>query len=222
MSIVRYNRNLGKYVNKVIKSKEEKKIIDRTFSAFFTNEGVIYDFGQLRYITSGDNSIQRIGNSIDISSINFKGMLEHPAPDTNPEPYNCYSRIIVFQWHEDPFINFPAPKDIITYYTTAHPPPDAFYVSCYAAYNKENAGKFTILYDKSFVTSFYGPGAHKIKISLSKTIPNKTIQYTLNGTAPDYHPARDGIYMLLISDIEELDYAPAQLTWVSRTVYTDS
>lgn len=222
-SVARYGKNLSKYVNKIIKSKEERKCIDRQWTSIVDNDGAIFDLGQLRYIRQGTASNERVGGSIDISSIMFRAIIQQPPPGENTEPLDTVLRVIVFQWHEDFYNRAPDVKDIISYYSQANPYPDGVSGIWSSFYNKENAGSYTIIMDKTFVTSFYGGNSISFcKKVFSAKIPKKTIEYSDNGS-PNFFATSDDVFILLISNIDTSGlYAAPTITWSSRTTYTDS
>lgn len=222
-SVARYGKNLSKYVNKIIKSKEERKCIDRQWTSVVDNDGAIFDLAQLRYIRQGTASNERIGGSLDISSIMIRAIVQQPLPAETVEPLDTVLRVIVFQWHEDSYNRFPAVKDILSYYSQANPYPDGVSGIWSSFYNKENAGSYTIIMDKTFVTSFYGSNStFFFKKVFSDKIPNKTVAYSNNGS-PDFFPESEDIFILLISNIDTSGiYSAPSITWSSRTTYTDS
>jgi len=212
-----YGKNLSKYVNKIVHSKQEKKVIDEFFGAEILSTGTIWDLGQFRYIQKGDTLIERLGDSIDISSVSIRGTIVMPEPEASEqEPYGVYIRMVIFQWMDDESLNFPDPEDILSTYDPALPTGAIF---PYSFYNKPNAGKFHILKDKLWTLSFYGDFIKTFKYTFSN-MPVKTIPYNLIVGTPDFTPTTGAVFMLLITN-SVTENRPT-MNWCSRTVFTDS
>lgn len=218
-NIVRYNRNLGKYVNKVIKSKQEKKIIDEYFANQIPDTGTVNDLGQLRYIRKGDSLIERQGDSIDIVSVSVRGFVRFPKPGQLQPETDYYVRVIIFQWMDYSFTFSPFMSDIISQYDQAAPTGTISHLSFY---NKENSGKYKILKDKVFSINFYSGGILKPFLWRFTNLPIKTIPYNLVDGGPDFYPTTGDIYISFITNINETVNEAPLIEWTSRTVFTDS
>lgn len=212
-------RGLSRYVKKVVKGLQEKKVLDHTYITQADNDGEVFDIGHLRFIRPGNTMIERIGDQIDVYKLIVRGQIYYPEEGENPAPPNATVRLIIFQWDQDEFLDFPTPGDIISFYTQADPN-GVFDV--FSPYSKDNSGKFQILYDKMFTLSIFGETVRSFKITLSN-FKQKTIPYYLDDTGtPDIHVRSGGIYALLVSDIEGAEFTAPEIWYTARTIFTDS
>lgn len=206
------------YVNKIIKQKQDKKVYDSLNTYTFVNAGSVEPLTRLVNITVGNSMTQRVGDSIDLEKVVVDITLTIPPGGSEDDYPNYACRVVMFQWHQDPFLNAPLSQDIIELYSGAGP---TTAISFNSAYSKVQAGNYSILYDKMFTMSFYGESIRHDHVVI--TPPVKTINYSLtHGTTPSFYPTHGMVYILMISNVDQTMFEPAAINVYSRAIYTDS
>lgn len=225
-SIARYNRNLGRYVKKVIDSQNEKKVYDNTQAYTMTNEGFVTPLCKLANIQEGDQLINRLGQNIDLRKIIVQGYVSIPPAGGEEDYPNYQCRVIIFQWLSDPYSDPPLVSDIIqSYYQNAPSGPMLTSTTLLSSYNKTNAGKYHVMYDHMFTMSFYGESIRHFYCKLTnfreKRIPYSVYEESGGVGTKNYYPNTGDIYILTIQNVPEESYEPIQISFSTRTIFTD-
>lgn len=207
-----------RYVKKVVKNSKERKVYDNVGSTQATNDAIVFDLAQLRNIIPGVQMTNRLGDQIHIEKLHFRGVVHIPDAGAEATVPNCYVRVILFQWFSDPFTDAPDGESIIqSYYSSAGAVTTMTAALSY--YNKTNAGKYNILFDKFFTLSTFGPSMKSFSHTCTPAM--KTVPYSLTEGAPNYYPNTGNIYMLTISDVDETQFTAPDVDYSLRVVYTD-
>jgi len=223
----RYGKNLAKYVKKVIDGEQERKIVEDNISRTINDEGAMIDISIFNEIARGVTLTQRQGESVDFHTLLLRFTLEIVEPSLEPSLptfLNTTIRMVIFQWTDHPAENAPQPIDILTTYEWNSTTLASRTISPWSAYNKENVGKFKIMYDKLYTLSKEGQSCIAKKIQFTD-MPIKTIPFDLapiNPPSPIIWNTTGSVYMLLVSDVDEELSEPPALRMVHRTIYTDS
>lgn len=169
-------------VRSVIKTTAERKNVDSAQSGAIDRVGAFFNLG-LDGLPQGTSTQSRIGNEIEIKSINIHGYI------TCADAFN-YFRIIVFQWRKDA-TSLTVPNQILFNNNFS----GFTWLSFYA---KEYAGDFRILKDKTFHMELT-PGPLTLPFHwLIKKRFNKNIRY--NSQIGGNLTVKDSIFILCISD----------------------
>lgn len=174
-------RNMTSLIKRTILKMGEKKYVDGTGANNVSILGAMVDLG-LAGIPVGDTQNDRTG--IKIRLINFHMRYECFIPAGSTDTSNTL-RCVIFQWYDSA-----APLGQQVLFNVAL---GSFTVN--SSYNKENAMKFRVLYDKRIYLSLEGTRNVAGKINMyGNKIPLKDIIY-LNASIP-----KGQYFMLLVSD----------------------
>lgn len=181
-----------KAASKVVTGIPEKHYWDYVVNNSIDSNGSVFD---LSLITQGDSDLQREGDRVRITSIQWRGQA------FNADTSNVM-RFIFFQWLVDDTIDAPTPLKVLQSAYLGNP------YAVYAPYAKDYAGyKFVIIQDTTLCTSVNGDANNIFMFNVpfkknKKLTPN--IQYqggTTTGT--------NKLYLCVVSDSGAISHPSA-------------
>lgn len=200
------NKKAKRQVNSMIKRSSETKYHDLNFAGVVgvnvSNVGVTRSFTQ--NILEGTGNIERIGQKIEISSLQLRGTI------TRADSFNLV-RFIVFQWMQDDNAYPPAITDILD----PVPVTSSDLLGIYAPYNYNNSSNFRVLKDRLFTLNNQDRDVTYFKMKFKKFSRRKL---TYDNATSD--PTRGSLYMLAISDSDAITH-PRLSIW-SRLYFKDA
>lgn len=188
-----------KYVKGQLKKRIERKFTNRVFNLSPDTTGTISKFMDTEP-APGTSDIQRIGDRIRLTSLDFRYTLIH-SDGTN------FTRIILFQWKDDDSNYTPVVNDVILAGGNALVSP--------IRHDQRKAGMINVLMDRVHSQSDSGSNAAIFRRKFFTRGFGREVQF-INGTQKGVN----NIYMLTISDSGAAPHPT--LDAFMRLNYTDS